>query len=466
MSAKDMLRNWLINLLDLSDVTDVATRNRMVRLAELRDYYDGIHARQLKVKAGKFDDNLTINLCGLIVDKSVSALVGDPADGHGLTWTFPSESGDTEPKQITWLNEQWQANNREIFLHKNALIGAETGFPCVKLVPDGIGKSLRLINLNPLLVTVQTDEQDSDTVTGYYIRYIVTENDKQVVYREETTPGPTSAEDGTILPLSWLVVTKKQVSGKRWEIVSTVNWLYPFPPILAWQNLPCTDSPYGHSDIESIIVIQDRYNFLVSNISKIIRLFAHPQRYAKNLTAQMVDGELAMGPDDMPSWQGEGEILQLPPVGELPGALLFLQSLRETVFALSREVDTLSLKDKVGQITNFALRILYKDMLEKLGTKRMLYGAAYQELNRRLLVLGGFEPEICVINWPDALPVNEVEETASLKTDMELGLVSIQTVREARGYDNKQETDRIAEEKQGVTNVGGLLLQNFFAKGQ
>lgn len=456
MTLKDTVRGWLINLLDLNDLTDVATRNRIERLANLRDYYDGMHKQQLRVKPGKFDDNLTVNLVGLIVDKSVSALVGDPVDGQGLTWTFPSETEDNVPKQVSWLSEQWENNKREIFLHKNALSGAESGFPAVKLVPDGAG-NIRLINLNPLLLTVENDAQDADKVTRYIIRYIVVENDRQVAYREDTFPTNPEA-------IAWTIETKRQVGGKRWELVNPpVLWQYDFPPILEWQNLPVTDSPYGRSDIEGIIPIQDRYNFLVSNLSKIIRLYAHPNRYGKNITAQMDGGEFKMGPDEMPIFSGDGEIIQMPPVGDLPGAMIFLQSLRESVFMLAREVDTLSLKDKVGQITNFALRVLYKDMLEKLGTKRLLYGAAYVELNRRMLVLGGFKPESCTIAWPSPLPVNEAEETAALQVDMNMGLVSKQTAQEMRGYDNEQETERMATETANSTNAGGLLLQSFFA---
>lgn len=467
MILKDIAREWILNLLDLNDLTDIATRNRIERLAQLRDYYDGMHRAQLKVKPNKFDDNLVVNLIGLIVDKSVSALVGDPADGHGLTWTFPSEtttkdkSGKSitvKPRQIQWLDEQWDANQREIFLHKNALVGAESGFPCVKLVPDGIGDVIRLINLNPLLLTVETDEQDQETVNKYIIRYIVNENNKQVAYREETIP----AQDEPPYT-SWIIVTKKQISGRTWEVVDSTEWAYSFPPILAWQNLPCTDSPYGRSDIEGTIGIQDRINFLVSNMSKRERLLGFPQRYARNISPQMDGGELKMGPDEMPMFQGDGEIIQLEAFGNISDSVLFLDKLIAMTFGIAREVDQAAMKDKVGAITNFALRVLYRDFLDKLGTKRMLYGAAYQELNRRLLVLGGFEPETCIINWPDPLPVNEVEETNALKTDVELKLVSIQTAREMRGYDPEQEQERLATEAANSTNAGGLFLQNFFA---
>ena len=88
MTIRDTVRSWLINLLDL-DSLDMEARARAERLAEFRDYYEGAHKKQLRVKQGKMDDNITVNLCGLIVDKSVSALVGDPEDGRGQSERYP-----------------------------------------------------------------------------------------------------------------------------------------------------------------------------------------------------------------------------------------------------------------------------------------------------------------------------------------------------------------------------------------
>ena len=282
------------------------------------------------------------------------------------------------------------------------------------------------------------------------------EGDQEVRYREETTPSGAG----------WQIVTLKQKGRETWEATAPpVAWAYPFPPILAWQNLPVTDSPYGRSDIEGVIPIQDRYNFLVSNISKIVRLYAHPTRYARNLSNQILDG-IATGPDEMSAWQGDGEIVQLPPVSDLPGAMVFLNSLRDAAFTLAREVDVSVFKDKVGAITNMGLRMMYKDALEKLSTKRLLYGAAYVELNRRMLILGGFEGETCIIHWPDPLPVNEIEQTAALTSDLNNKLCSIQTAREIRGYDPDQESARIAEEKTTSDNAGAVLLNDFFSRNK
>lgn len=455
MGIKETVRTWFVNLFDLDDLYNSAQKERAKRLEELSAYYDGDHKKQIKVRPFRFDDNIVINLCRLIIDKAVSSLVGDPDDGDGVYWTFPSDNGEETPKHVQWLTDVWDGNNRPILLHKNALSGALSGFPAIKTVPDGEG-GIQLKNIDPNILTVETDPQDVEKIVAYTITYVVLENDKHVRYREVTK------QNGE----SWVVETQRMRGTDRWEAVGPpVLWAYPFPPILTWQNLPAIGTPYGRSDIEDVIGIQDRYNFLVSNLSKIVRLYAHPFRYARGLTPQQIEDSMSSAPGEMPAYQGDGEIAQLSSEGDMPGALLFVQSLREVMFAISREIDVQSMKDKVGAITNFALRVLYRDFLDKLGTKRMLYGAAYQELNRRLLILGGLEPETCAIHWPDPLPVDDVAEINAITSDLNLGLVSKQTARDIRGYDNEQETERMQKESTASGNAGAELLKNFFNRG-
>jgi hypothetical protein len=455
----------------LQDPAAFATRERIEQIAQLRDYYDGLQKSQLRVKVGKFNDNLTVNLVGLIVDKAVSALVGDPADGHGLGWTFPSEVTEKDangkevtikPPQVQWLDKLWDENKRDSWLHNNALQGAMTGFPAVKIQTDGAG-GIKLRNLNPLTLTIETAPEDMEKVDLYRILYSVQENGKEVSHKEETKPtDPTAAQ-----PSAWVIENSRKVGGQKWEILDSVIWNYDFPPILTWQNLPVLDSPYGRSDIEGIIPIQDRLNFVIANLSKITRLYAAPQRFGFDISPQMESGELKAGPDEMPLFHtdGQGRIDQLDPVGDMPALIQFLNSLRDYLFSIGREVDTALFKDKVGAVTNMGLRMMYKDALEKLGTKRMLYGQAYQELNRRLLILGGFEGEICTINWPDPLPVDEVSETTALTSDLNNGLVDKQTASEIRGYDWEQVQERLTQEQANSTNAGAVLLNQFFKGG-
>jgi len=146
---------------------------------------------------------------------------------------------------------------------------------------------------------------------------------------------------------------------------------------------------------------------------------------------------------------------------DLMSSQQYLTTMRQALFDVTRTVDISSMSDKLGALTNFGLKVLYQDSIAKNNTKQALYGEVLEELFRRLLILKGLPEEHGVIIWPDVLPVNDVEEMNSLKTELELGLVSKETVATERGRDFEQEQEKIATEKSQGDNIGELLLQNF-----
>jgi hypothetical protein len=135
--------------------------------------------------------------------------------------------------------------------------------------------------------------------------------------------------------------------------------------------------------------------------------------------------------------------------------------LRQTLFDISRTVDISSMADKLGALTNFGLRVLYGDALAKLNTKRELYGDALLEINRRLLALANMDTEPGELVWPEALPSDQREESEVLARDLELRLVSKQTVSGKRGYQWETEMERMEGESAGEDNLGSALLRAF-----
>jgi hypothetical protein len=126
--------------------------------------------------------------------------------------------------------------------------------------------------------------------------------------------------------------------------------------------------------------------------------------------------------------------------------------------------------DKLGALTNFGLRVLFMDALAKLHTKQELYGDALLELNRRLLVIGGFaNTDPGAIIWPEVLPVNEAEQVQAITSDLTNELVSKQTASTVRGYDWEQEQERIKADKaeaQATLAQSMLEAQRRFNAGQ
>ncbi len=450
MGIFDGITNWI------ADRIDEAVKARMVGIETNREYRAGRQARQLRTAPGQPNDNLTVNFTGLVVDRSVSMLFG-----KGIEFSLP----DNEGPQKEYLDAVWDANKQEQMLHRMAVLGAEAGTVYVKIVPDGVisretGKALpRLVTVDPLWVTMDHHPEDFDTVIRYTIRYTTTGPDGKEMARKEVIEIDFETGRG------WIITQYQSnaMSGGRWVMMGEpVMWPWPFTPIVHWQNLPSADSVYGQPDITSdVIALQDRVNFVSSNISKIIRYHAHPQRIGRNVGSAAV---IEMGADKMINLGPDGEIKNLEMQSDLASSQTFLQYLQRELFAITRTVDTDALTDKLGSLTNFGLRVIYQDALAKIATKRELYGDGLLTVNWMLLQLAGYSGAASdpgKIIWPEVLPVNESELQAGVQADMGMGIVSKETAAERRGYDWTQEQERMSAETQAAGNVGALLLRSF-----
>lgn len=470
MGVLDTIRNGFLNLI-LGDPTEPgyeARKERIERMEMLRRYRYGHQRKQLKVKANQADDNLTLNYIGLVIDRAVSLLFG-----KSVEFDLP---GEPEDDAQVYVDRVWDLNKKNILLHKLAQNGATMGTCYVKIMVDDLKDPLneervpRFVAIDPLWVEIVTDSEDMDAVHQYVITFKTIGPDGKEQGRREVIErelGVIVDEEEGMLPtdtvMGWTIsnYVRSEATGYRWELMFDPEfWEYEFPPLIHWQNLPSPDSVYGRSDIEDIIPLQDRINFIASNISKIIRYHAHPKTWIRGGSL----GEKASwGPDELVQIAGDNAMMQnLEMQSELLPSSQFLMSLRQSLFDISRTVDITSLADKLGALTNFGLRVLYQDAIAKLGSKRELYGDALLELNRRVLVLAGVEDSSPgELIWPEALPSDRQEEALSVKTDLELGLVSKHTASRKRGYDWEEEQERIDTEAASEDNIGAALLRAF-----
>lgn len=449
MSIFEMLRdrfaNWLL------DGMDTAIVRRREFVAERRSYRVGAQRRQLQVKPNRFDDNIVLNFAGLVVSRSVSYMFGG-----GVKFILP---GGEESPESEWLDAVWDANKQQILLHNLGTYGAEGGTCFIKLVPEGtIGKDgktyPRMIALDPGLVTVDTIPEDKEFPIRYTIRFNTIGLDgkelarKQVIELDEAdrwTITDYQASDGT---------------GGRWQQMYPPElWGYEFPPVLHWQNLPMPGEVYGSPDItQDVIELQDRINYIASNQSKIIRMAAHP--IMKGIGIRKGDAEfIDTAPGNLLPIPVGGDLGYIEPSSDITKSLEFVRFLRQALFDISQQVDLDSLTDKLGALTNFGLRVLFADCLARINTKRELFGDALIEINHRLLVMGGFAAsDGGKVEWGEFLPENEVEEITAIKTDLELGLVSKETAARMRGYDLKEEQEKMTGE---ADDVGTQILRAF-----
>jgi hypothetical protein len=157
----------------------------------------------------------------------------------------------------------------------------------------------------------------------------------------------------------------------------------------------------------------------------------------------------------------QSSVYNLAQIGDLVGAITFLKGLRQYIFDITRTVDIDSLEDKLGSLTNFALHVIYQDQSNMIATKRELMGDALEEINRRLLELGGFADVETEVIWPNTVPQNEGEIATYYETLQRLGVVDKQTIAEELGLNWDVIQERLQGEQQQTDNLGAFLLKNF-----
>jgi len=461
--------NNLFNMIAVGIADNISQRinSSAPEIDEAVNYRRGEQPSPLKVKPGQHDDNVTINLSGIVVDKTVSAMLGNT-----IIFDLP---GDEESPEQQYINSVMEANRSEIFLYNAAMAAADGGTGFIKIMPEMVnykGKLYpRLDVINPAYVTIFTMPHDATMVWKYVIQYnFMDVNDKEALRREVTEH---DADRN-----NWIVTTYEYSEATSWKFVELPNlvespnpviWDWDFPPIVHWQNLPNPYGADGEPDLtKDVRIVQDKFNEVASNNAKIIRLYTHPMRYIKGVFGIT---KIEVGPNDLPGLPEGSDIVQLPALGDLTGSLAYQQFLKRELFNITRTVDIESVYDKIGSLTNFGLKVLYQDMLAKIKTKRQLFGDALLEIIHRLLALNGMAAdESGVIIWDEVLPINELEKINELKTEIELGTVSVETAATELGRvyktdDNKGEFDKIQEERRleqtNRTNLGSFLLDNF-----
>ena len=447
-------------------------------------YYKGDHNKQLKQKVGAQDENIIQNFVGLAVDRSVSRLFRG-----GIQFNLP----DGATAQQEYINKLWDLNKKEIILYQVALHGAVYGTTYFKICPDEVLDPYtgaiypRLVALDPEIIRIKVDSSDMNDVEQYRIEYTsdehrdgrmvavshreITRHSKPEDYSDKEMPEDSEAERDT-----WIIEEWEQYGGGAWQLKESVEWPYDFPNIIHWKNLPSLKSCYGDSDIDDAINVQDKSNFVVSNTGKIIKFHAHPETIGTGFSvAQMQKFDAAVGsfhaiPNE------NAKVYNLEMGSDLASSRAFALDLRQSIFDISREVDISSMAEKLGSLTNFGLHVLYGDAIDKNDTKRQLYSDALKELNRRLLVIAGYEMQASdpgKITWGEALITNVLEDMQADQLALGMGIIDKQTIiarYQARyGVDAETVLANLANETATANaanaNIGAQILRNF-SQGQ
>lgn len=431
----------------LMEILDKQETNRLEQFRKAWNAYYGNLPKPLKVKPGMQDDNIRLNYCRLIVDKSAYFLFGKSLD-------FELEEGiDTTAEQ--WLQDCWQSNKKMTTLQKLAINGGVCGHCFIKILWNPGMMFPRLIVLDPETVTVTLAADDIDDVLSYKIQYPSRDpkSRKPIMVRQLI-----EKENNF-----WRVVD--QVGSvdnlNSWTTTNEQNWLYAWPPIVDCQNLPAPNEFWGTSDIEpDILEINSGINFIISNMARIIKFHAHPKTWGKGFSAN----ELKIAVDEtlvLPS--PDAELHNLEMQTDLTSSNEFYKRLKEALHEVSHipEVATGKL-ESAGNLSGLALQILYSPLVEKTETKRLLYGDMLVELNRRLLEIGGFgSNNVTELHWQAILPEDEKQKRETALVDKQLG-VSNDTLLMQLGYNPDLEREKVARQ----TDALGQEILTAFDRGE
>lgn len=458
---------------------------RNTALATLRKYFDGDHPQSLKVRDGDKDPNVIINLCSTLVKKSVAWLFGDLEDGEMIKFTIkqadkpkanagpvdlseqdysetPNAQQDPSIKAAEqYLSDVWEANGGAKFLLKIGRRVGVTGHGFIKILPpNDVSNTLglpRLILLKAEIVSVLRKQDDSETLEAYVIEWsekrLIDARLRDVCVRQIITN----------VQKVWLIGQFVDTGrGKdKWEedptkLPAIEVWPYDWCPIVDWQNLTSEDY-YGESDLKDLPVLNDAVNFTASNVNRILYIHGHPRTIGTGFEASELQDTAVDSFWTIPSKDAKVNNLEMQ--SDLTSAFSFLQFIYQSFWDIGRDLSLSSLRDRIGQVTNFGLRVLANDALSKLGEKRLSYGKALKQINNILLELGNYAMRDTEVNWLQPLPEDSTEEVDRLKMEVvDMKTLSRETASEELGHDWEQEKPRIEQEQ---ANMGAAVLKAF-----
>lgn len=427
----------------------------MEKMAIARQSYMGDFKPSLKTRVGGPDDNVMINKCKTVVDKSVSYLFGKHV-------TFVTDKEATRSPHEKILDAIWARNNQGATLQKIGTNGAIYGQAFVKLHIEA--DSIRIMVLDPTTVTVFTSHYDYTEVNEYVIQWTVTTDVYSQAYRhyrQRITRIPSmmwTDEVGEVqeTPQKWIVEDSfadsmghgQPIKGD-WIATQTEVWDFPFPPILEVQNLPTPNEYWGLSDIEpDVIHLNETLNRVSSNTNKIIRNHAHPKTIVWGLTDEQAK-RVTVDSDSMlfiPGSKEDVDLKNLEMNSDLASSLNYFKSINEAFYEVSRTPEIASGKaQEVSYLSAMAMQILYGPMIEKTNSKQMTYGPFLSELNRRILIIMGVQtPDPVEIIWPVTFPRDAQTEVMTGMNKLQVGFSSDTVISELGGnpdYERERRKD-------------------------
>jgi len=436
--------------------------NARAKEIELRwKYWKGDHKQPLKIQKDGINDNVILNQIEQFTEDIVGFLIGD-----GIRF---DASGDDRGSQTDDLIQQLWADSRGAILQQTLGLGGCIEGHCAVLFVPQEGALPKLQRQLGKYFSCFWDPFDMSRVLWYRLQYVAGDMGKRIDYVRGRVDDDEFNHD---LP-GWteVVYTRRDeqqtmaMGGQKWQReINPVIWEFDFSPIVDWQNLPNPNGYYGMCDVESAIELNDGLNLDVSNAQRIIKHHADPKTVGTGFAASELVMTEVGGLLTVPNSEAKVYNLEMQSDGAFVQWLVGV--ITSSIWQSGGMVDPQAFKDKVGTLTNFGLRVLFNRAIKRTNKKRLLYAEAFEQIAQRGLAIAGLTPPESVATiWPDVLPTDDTVEVATLGQELQEGIISKQTYRERRDYDNERETDRLSMEGAANGNVGATILAALGSRG-
>jgi len=410
-----------VNSRDLREKAEAERTARRAAIDAAFTYYEGNQWRPLR-KTDGIDHNVIVNLCQQHVDRLVAFLFPQMP---GLELRETGQS--TEPEKQ--LRQAWEDVGGARLLTEIALSGALAGHVFTRVIPPDVGRSLRVINLDPRLVLAYWKSDDVDEVLWYSIEYQGASGKK----RQDIV------RDGAV----WRIVDWEY--RREWTRLNEVVWTSPLGPVVDWKHLPGLFQFYGRSEVsERQRDVNDKLNLLASDMAKILYYHSSPRTIA---TGTDDIRPVETGPDRMYQVKNPAaRVYNLEMQSDLAAANAFVDFLERQYFSQARVVRLSGDIRDMQRVTNLGMRALFLDELAKGTELWRRYEWGIQELSLRMQMLLGLPPVRPVVHRPDPLPQDPLQTVELMERERALGLMSKEGMAHELSIDYELEQERMLED--------------------
>lgn len=436
----------------LQDAAEDERRHRAEIYRLACDQYDGKHKKFLKQREGAVDPNVIVNLDGEAIDRIIAFAAPDMPDFQTdeviATPTTPPDQADAvvETPLEEWIEHAWEENGDAGLLQDFLLYGCLTGHIYARILPPKDGEEFpSVLALNPSTCITYWRNDDLRTVLWHEICYTTDRKYRIDFVNEKEFTG------GNL----WGVYTWVY-EANAWKQLSAEPWAYAYPPIVAWQHLRDPRRYYGKSQL-SASKLNDNVNKVASDIKQILRYHASPRTIGKGVAAKDVE---TTSIDSFFTVPKEADVFNLEMQSDLTSSMNFYETLRAAHADEMHVVRMGGGLEAFKGITNFGLRVAFMSMNAQNTQLHRNYERALILITRVLLAVAGKRADVKLdIEWPDALPVSDLEETQIAQMQTDLGVLSKQTASEKLNLDYTKEQERIAAEGDTVDNQAQQMGQ-------